>query len=358
MSDINIQEKGSVEDNLSMSSDLSGNVGYIRSGDHIIVVDILKRGHKEKYEACNDNKDHKGSNLDVARYNMKKYRVKRILNYDGQNTNLKRIRDLFHRQVVYTIDKVYKNDTSDPHDSTNYYFKTIQGAQEYGEPPPEYTGYLSLRHPNGIIKSCGIYDIGERDGIWTEYDNKGNMIRESVYKNGLLHGREISWQREGGVKRVEGKYVNGHREGRWVSYFQDGSISVEWKYKKGRVHGKYNSYHEEVKKGVRVKKEEGTYVDGKVHGVWTRWYKNGKIDEEMEYEKGELHGQYTSWTETGHADEKGIYHEGYKHGKWEQWSNENRKRKKTYWEHGIKLYWIDHMYEKMVNKCIGITYMH
>ena len=39
--------------------------------------------------------------------------------------------------------------------------------------------------------------------------------------------------------------------------------------------------------------------DGKKHGLWTRWHKNGQKEWEANYKDGKEHGLWTSWYENG-----------------------------------------------------------
>ena len=55
------------------------------------------------------------------------------------------------------------------------------------------------------------------------------------------------------------------------------------------------------------KKFEGTYKNGKHHGLWVHWYKNGQKEEERTYRSGKREGLRVRWHENGQKATEGIY---------------------------------------------------
>jgi len=60
------------------------------------------------------------------------------------------------------------------------------------------------------------------------------------------------------------------------------------------------------------KREEGTFKDGKKHGLFQRWFENGQKDGEATYVDGLRHGLYQRWKEDGTILEEAIYENGEK----------------------------------------------
>jgi len=51
----------------------------------------------------------------------------------------------------------------------------------------KYHGKYVIYNDNGTIKVIGNYINGKRERLWKEYNNKGDLIREGIYKNGILN---------------------------------------------------------------------------------------------------------------------------------------------------------------------------
>ncbi|MFB6257739.1 MAG: toxin-antitoxin system YwqK family antitoxin [Flavobacteriales bacterium] len=64
------------------------------------------------------------------------------------------------------------------------------------------------------------------------------------------------------------------------------------------------------------KKMMGKYRNGKRHGVWSSWYKDGSLRSELRYENGKRHGFYKTWYKNGKLRYKGQYHHGERSGTW------------------------------------------
>ena len=58
------------------------------------------------------------------------------------------------------------------------------------------------------------------------------------------------------------------------------------------------------------KKTEGTYKDGKLEGLWTKWYENGQKELEGNYKDGKKDGLWTSWYENGQKEVEGTFKDG------------------------------------------------
>ncbi len=86
----------------------------------------------------------------------------------------------------------------------------------------------------------------------------------------------------------------------------DGSTLIE---KGGLMYAPYSGeavwYYEDGQKWT-----EGTYKDGKLHGLLTVWYENGQKEKEGTYKDGKLHGLLTGWHENGQKSLEGTYKDG------------------------------------------------
>ena len=55
---------------------------------------------------------------------------------------------------------------------------------------------------------------------------------------------------------------------------------------------------------------ECTYKDGKLDGLYRRWYENGQLRNEYTYKDNKRDGSYREWYETGQLREECTYKEG------------------------------------------------
>ncbi len=65
-------------------------------------------------------------------------------------------------------------------------------------------------YPNGKLKCVIHYQKGTLSGRFSEFDNKGFLVRAGKYKNGLLHGKVVSYHHEEektAIKYKKGKVV-------------------------------------------------------------------------------------------------------------------------------------------------------
>jgi antitoxin component YwqK of YwqJK toxin-antitoxin module len=100
-------------------------------------------------------------------------------------------------------------------------------------------------------------------------------------------GREKAMVKEAffypdGSLRMEGEYKEGLKHGRWVSFYNNGNNWSEGYYQLGINHGKTITWHENGKKYY-----EGFYQEGKRSGVWKFWDENGVFIKEINYDNPE-----------------------------------------------------------------------
>ena len=98
---------------------------------------------------------------------------------------------------------------------------------------------------------------GKIEGVAREFDDEGDLVRATVFKNGKRNGECKEY--EGGRLSARYFYRDGLLNGTWQSYYWDGSL-----------------------------KSEGRYVDGNEQGVWTTYDMNGKPHYVSEYDDGEM----------------------------------------------------------------------
>lgn len=122
----------------------------------------------------------------------------------------------------------------------------------------------------------GSYKMGEKDGVFAEFNMFGDTLKIESYKNGVRHGYFGSYiekksEEEGGVRprivtEMEGKYVDGLAEGYWVygqvSHYQERKGS----YKKGVKIGTWLYYDHRGELLLEQNFDEnGEQIGGKIY---------------------------------------------------------------------------------------------
>lgn len=137
-------------------------------------------------------------------------------------------------------------------------------------------------------KNCfGAADAnGFKDGVWWCFYDSGRLRAIMEFKNGLQHGSNDTWD-EKGQKLFESEWRNGKIEGRSRLFFGLPCHQIESNYANGFLSG--SSKHYDAKCHLRVV---------------------------MNYREGYLHGSYQEFWPEGQAKIKGQFNEGEEVGKW------------------------------------------
>ena len=153
-------------------------------------------------------------------------------------------------------------------------------------------------HPNGFIASRATYENDKRVGVYTTYDERGEILSGAIY--------------DGGVRIADGiTGPDGKRMGRWVQYYSSGAIKSEGDYEGGLRENTWKFFAET---GELI--QEGLYRSGEFHGTWRWYYLNGELHREEEYRMGKPNGLFKEWSTTGKVLVDGIYENGMRQGKW------------------------------------------
>ena len=150
------------------------------------------------------------------------------------------------------------------------------------------------QHANGVKKtSIWVYPDGEilkRN----EWYNNGIKEFEIPYKDNIPHGEIKRWTGLGDVVMV-GQYKKGLREGKWISYYTDKKIEAIRYYKEDKPVGNWEGFHHNGEKAF----EEHYNDKGDTVGVWKKWSKNGKLQEENSCHGGDSVGTIVEYYDNG-----------------------------------------------------------
>jgi len=187
---------------------------------------------------------------------------------------------------------------------------------------------------NQRIEITQRYEDGKKK-ILCKYSGKGEfeqLVEIVTYnKNGqIIEVKNLAeqtvkkiWRRKNGMKKIEIQYKNGKKHGKWLEWYSSGMIKQEKVYCQDKLASQAN-YKREIT-------EEILYKDGKL--FIAREFKDGIIATEKTYEGGKLIKALWFYPDGKISDERG-YKDGKKHGKWVHWDRNGEKRSETLYQDG------------------------
>lgn len=140
-------------------------------------------------------------------------------------------------------------------------------------------------------------------------DGEGKIIEEGTIVNGKMWG---TWLYYEGISKFPRKivtYVDGIYNGPYFELGENGQIQVKAIYKNNKLNGEWGKY------SFSRPLEEGTYVEGKLDGVFKEYnLRDGKIIKETNYSDGVLNGPMRFYNEKEEVTVEYIYKNGEKIG--------------------------------------------
>jgi antitoxin component YwqK of YwqJK toxin-antitoxin module len=126
-------------------------------------------------------------------------------------------------------------------------------------------------------------DRFSRTGTWENFNDAG--IKESVINYNWItnnpYGPAEFYYPNGNIEH-KGQYnINGRMAGIWTYYFENGKIKSEQNYDNGNVNGICKFYYE-----TGILKEKDIYINGKINGAVEFYHPNGKLLGKAKYTDG------------------------------------------------------------------------
>ena len=193
---------------------------------------------------------------------------------------------------------------------------------------------------------------GEKHGKWIKKDNKGNIIYEGRFENGVpvdtfrhyypeknklkakaIHRNSdelhVKNYYENGKLKAEGKYINRQKDSVWRFYRKEGRLVSEETFKNDVRHGKAVFY---FFSGDTLKVTH--YKDGELHGKEKVFYEGGDLNKKVVYDEGKLDGVYEVFYPDGDTMTSGAYKDDYKHGVWRYFNEADELIKEEHYQNG------------------------
>ncbi len=189
---------------------------------------------------------------------------------------------------------------------------------------------------DGKLTRIEHFNIGMRDGIAIDIDQRGYLVSESYYVNNLLEGtakrffygtnlassidyvhgkisgkKKIYYENSAGKLTEESEYKDDIKNGASNFYSINGDPVAEYIYVNNMLQGVQKTYY--AGKKIMSEQEFAANVE---NGFSKEYYENGKLKSEGSYVKGQLNGAWKSYNEDGILSSEGSYVNGEKEGKW------------------------------------------
>jgi len=166
-------------------------------------------------------------------------------------------------------------------------FKKFQWTEvRKGEFEIVVPGYDSLKIGNNDFQNFYYITLDKPDGKLTVKDEKGNKVRECVYKDKLMFDEH--WWYSTGEKEFDGVWSETANE-----YGDQMLVEYTWYYRNKKVR----------KHGFR-------------DGVTTTYYADGKPESEKTFRAGKANGPFKEYFPNGKLQTEGQFFDGSKTGEW------------------------------------------
>lgn len=173
----------------------------------------------------------------------------------------------------------------------------------YSDSSEHYHGPFVEYHANGKIWKQGKCDDGMPVGEWKFFSENGTLVKTGEYTDDGLPDGPWTYTREDGKKYKVDQWKQGKKHGEWLVFDKTGQHVIQRiPYDNDRMHGTNVVWYEPTETGGALRKRlESQYVDGRRHGTFSDWYKNGKQRRLAEYRNGKQHGKFMEWDESGNV---------------------------------------------------------
>ncbi len=179
-------------------------------------------------------------------------------------------------------------------------------------------GEWKTSYPNGILRYEGFFQDGNPEGIFNYYDSTGQLkARNTFESNG-----SIAWHQafaDNGFVIAKGKFVEQQKDSIWLYYAEADSLLIASEtYKKGLLHGESVTYFS----GSEQPAEVLNYSNGRLDGLWIKYFEDGTIQTRATYVDDQLEGEFVTYHPNGEIMLIGQYHQGEKLGTWKTYDEE------------------------------------
>jgi len=161
-----------------------------------------------------------------------------------------------------------------------------------------------------------------------QLQKRGDDLYYAVNEENPYSGKVVELY-ESGQKKNEGTFKNGKLHGLTTTWDSHGQKKSEVSFQNGVQSGPYRTWYDNGQQ-----EKEGAYKDGKEDGKWVFWYDNGQKQRECNYQDGVLDGRWVSWYEKGKQEKEGAYKDGKEDGKWVYYYDNGQRQSEGEYKEG------------------------
>ena len=138
-------------------------------------------------------------------------------------------------------------------------------------------------------------------------DGGGNILEEGLVRDSLRTGTWITYHANSRFPKATTTYVDGQANGLYMEFNERGQLKLQTYYRNNKLHG----YWAKFRFGRPTM--EANYVDGELDGV-VREYNvgTGNLQKEITYDMGVMDGPYRFFNEEGVVTIEYLYRDGQK----------------------------------------------
>lgn len=173
------------------------------------------------------------------------------------------------------------------------------------------TGYWLKHYPNGQIQYEGYFSENLPIGTLTRYYENG-QIKATLTgkpKQQLVDAKIFD---KDGIRRASGFYLNQRKDGLWSFYTDKNELLLTITYKQDKLHGLISKYYAN---GNLM--ENTNWINNHLQGLQILYNELGKKKAEIHYFADKMHGLYKVFNDEGLLEITGLYSAGLKEGKWQ-----------------------------------------
>ncbi len=152
---------------------------------------------------------------------------------------------------------------------------------------------------NGKVKNSGGFKAGKPVGVHREFSQQGEIIAAKTYSD------------SGMVESIGIVDEKGVKNGEWKNVFASGETKSTGKYVNNVKDGEWIFYFESGKV-----EQKGKFIKDKPHGTWLWFYESGQLWKQEIFRYGKFDGKFFELAENGDTIVSGEYLEGEKNGIW------------------------------------------
>jgi len=173
-------------------------------------------------------------------------------------------------------------------------------------------GSASTETPGGdSVKSTEGFTTQEVPGSQATYlsriDRAGNILEEGFQMNGQRYGSWVTYHPGSKIPKNMTSYVEGKANGLYLEFNERGQMSMRADYQNNKLHGYWAKYR------FGRPTMEANYLNGELHGtVFEYDIGTGAVQKEITYKNGVLDGPYRFYNEEGRVTIEYMYKNGKK----------------------------------------------